>query len=817
MSTHVCLQLLWFAFVAFSSFALAQRFCASFRGAFLVSFLAMASATAIKDATVKGEPGAAGRASASDAQASAGVAQIGVAQAGGVPLGGAQASVGAGQGADADAKPLASLAAAARARHSTGGIQFIKAELLGTIPCNRSGLGLSGFHVHEVATSIKEDCLSRRRYREATVVRVPPHALDEFRASNKRMCESDDLLPPYSPEMRYACLTKNHFVSAVKLFASASAMLHGTRELIKPNPRDKQLQQHLQEGIACEVLREELWDSDEAGLMAIINEDNMDASVELATSETEVLAELRRILDVTKGDKDPNARYQKVLTAARQRFGAVSYSEADFMNMYNFATRVPKALVDNMCQIHFACIPAAMIRVRPIEYGLVAKVDKTCPYIKVALIISFYMGAISGGAGAARRSAGGVASFATGIKKEVVDKINENDTFRTKVESFIKDVIRHYVIDMKQVYIKALMQCRSRLFFRIGRLAQKGPESDVALQQALATIEGKYATELADCRAFVDKPQPLNVMPQTVRTKGGPDDKKAKAPKKKEDPVVAFEEVDETTFALGAVASASSAAAAAGSAGVARASDGSASAGSAGDALATFPSNTQFMWELVSHDFLSIPHLPWDPLVKDLWKRVALQGLLQLYMKFKVVAQNVEVTVLETASPIVYQARAMKAFTVGELVLVPFVSTELIDFSEAAKLKRPKSLHVHLPFVVTCESGSFELDDTAKFFMKSPLASASIPKAVPAPFWAVPQTPDGQEASANMQVQALRVKTPPPTFSLDGESSKGKGKRAKQTPLVVEVPALVNTKAIASNQVLVFSGSLTLGGGIQAT
>ena len=195
----------------------------------------------------------------------------------------------------------------ARVKYASGNIQIIDIGLLGTIPCNRSGLGLSGYHVHEVAASIKADGLSKRRYRDAAVIKVPAHRLEEFRRFNQRMCESDHLLPKFDPTMRYACLTKNHLVHALKLFRAASAHLNGTREVLKPNPKDRQLEEHLSEGVACEVFREELWDEDPAGLAAIVGEDNMDAAVDMGSSEVEVLQALRRLLDDNKGLKDPNA------------------------------------------------------------------------------------------------------------------------------------------------------------------------------------------------------------------------------------------------------------------------------------------------------------------------------------------------------------------------------------------------------------------------------------------------------------------------------------------------------------------------------
>jgi hypothetical protein len=213
--------------------------------------------------------------------------------------------------------PTASVAEQARARFSHGGIRYIKVEELGTVPCNRSGLGVSDFHVHEVVASIKADGLSRRRYRDATVVRVPDVHMEAFLAFNKTMCESDDLLPAFSPSMRYACLTKNRFAHAVKLFDAGSAHFHGTKELIKPNPADRALAEHLAEGVACEVMKEELWLQDFEGLQAMVGEDNLDAATDLAASEMEVLQALRRLFDDNKAIKDTTERFRLVLTSQR--------------------------------------------------------------------------------------------------------------------------------------------------------------------------------------------------------------------------------------------------------------------------------------------------------------------------------------------------------------------------------------------------------------------------------------------------------------------------------------------------------------------
>ena len=103
----------------------------------------------------------------------------------------------------------ASVAEAARAKWTLGGgVQTIAVDLIGTVPWNRGRLGVSSHHVHEVARSILVDGFSRQRYRDAIVVRVPDDALAEFRRFNREMCEGDPQLPPFSPTMKYAALTK---------------------------------------------------------------------------------------------------------------------------------------------------------------------------------------------------------------------------------------------------------------------------------------------------------------------------------------------------------------------------------------------------------------------------------------------------------------------------------------------------------------------------------------------------------------------------------------------------------------------------------
>ena len=87
-------------------------------------------------------------------------------------------------------------------------MRYIKLEEIGTYPENRGRLGVSAFHVHEVASSIACDGISTNRYRDCTVVRVPRAELDTFRSFNREMAALSPLLPPFSDKMTYAALTK---------------------------------------------------------------------------------------------------------------------------------------------------------------------------------------------------------------------------------------------------------------------------------------------------------------------------------------------------------------------------------------------------------------------------------------------------------------------------------------------------------------------------------------------------------------------------------------------------------------------------------
>ena len=317
----------------------------------------------------------------------------------------------------------ASVAERARSKWSNAHVQFIPLNLLGTSPYNRGRLGVSSFHVHEVVTSIKNDGLSKHRYRDATVVRVPDESLSMFRQLNQKMCAADDKLPPFSPDMKYALLSKNHFVTALKLFKVGTVPAIGTGEVIRPSPKDQALLKHLDEGVACEVMDEGLRREDMEAMLAIIAEDNMNAAVTMGIHEMEVLGWISQSLAEARSSSpgDLNAAHESIMLKARRQFGLQTFDEVDMTNLFNFAIRVPAALVKNLNELHLSLASPALLRCKPTDFGAIAAIDSKFPHVKVALIVSTYLGSSSQGSSQTKRQIAGAAATCLSIKKTTLD------------------------------------------------------------------------------------------------------------------------------------------------------------------------------------------------------------------------------------------------------------------------------------------------------------------------------------------------------------------------------------------------------------
>ena len=183
---------------------------------------------------------------------------------------------------------------------------------------NRGTLGISPYHVHEVAWS----CIGgvqAQRYKVVDAVRVPSSALDAWRLVNQQKCNSDMLMPKFSETMRFALLTKTHFIHANKLNNDGNRTLFNKGDVaIKFKMEGSEAKKIVEDGFCVCLYKEELWWDKEA-LNAIMRVDNEDADVQMKEDQMQFQGSIDEIITamVAKGGVViDSASVLKAVTAA---------------------------------------------------------------------------------------------------------------------------------------------------------------------------------------------------------------------------------------------------------------------------------------------------------------------------------------------------------------------------------------------------------------------------------------------------------------------------------------------------------------------
>lgn len=575
----------------------------------------------------------------------------------------------------------------------------------------------------------------------------------------------------------------------------------------------------------CEVLKEDLWISDFEAMLAIIGEDNQNASLDMGTNEMEVLQLLSSELEQHRVAKtDPQERFDLVIAKARTLFGSQSYSMGDFTRLFNFALRVGHQLCKNMSELHFSLINPALLRCRPAEFGTVAKLDEVSAHCKVALIVALYLGAPAAGDNGARQQVSGVASVCTSLKKETVESLKETPGILKTAEEFLKRVLRHYKVDVNRATVKQLLHSRARLYYRVGRLLQGWPESEIRLQRELSSVESKYASDLLVARAFEKAPGILYAMPpmeQTIEI----------TPTKRKEPVDELKPLLATPVHLDSEGSvAVTPQVEAEMRGVMVGSlvtfnhDGERKQGRLANMLADDPANGQVVldgageplniplseltpveaasceataaYEVPASKCKSLEYAAWSEYGPELWKRIASHVLLHSFVITQSSVNAVEVMASDSSCPVLWQARALKDIEARGIILVPYTKGNWIPFEDGEKLKHPASLHPALPFVSVCEVGAEKCGDTTKLILRSPLIRDKIGSEAPAPFWCVLA---GKAEHANMKFEECTIAIATPSVKVKGGSKM----RQKSTSLAVKFQVLTNNKSVKRGECLV--------------
>ena len=236
-------------------------------------------------------------------------------------------------------------------------------------------------HVHEVAWSCNVPLKGVQlfRYKQVELVRVPAHALEAFRTANKAKCESDAMMPRYSPTMTKGFLAKAHFGHSLKLRSDGGRTLFndGKTPIVIRNDKEGAEDWVIREtGILASIYSSELWEDPQA-MQALMNADNDDAEVELGEDEVQAQGRVETAIQALSAATEPINAENVVKTMTRS--GLRSYSPEHTLNLVHFRLSLAPAVAQCFRALVFLSVNGR-VAVSPLDYEAAATVDVRCQW-----------------------------------------------------------------------------------------------------------------------------------------------------------------------------------------------------------------------------------------------------------------------------------------------------------------------------------------------------------------------------------------------------------------------------------------------------
>ena len=136
---------------------------------------------------------------------------------------------------------------------------------IGLSGTNRGGEGVCPHHVHELAHHIKNEMTQVQRYQYVDLIKIPKDSLQKVLKFNCDRCEADPLMPRFSSEIRYVCITKTHFVHAQKLAKDGTHTLYNRGEdPVRWHDADTEGAQIMEHGPLCAIYSKRMFKDIEA-------------------------------------------------------------------------------------------------------------------------------------------------------------------------------------------------------------------------------------------------------------------------------------------------------------------------------------------------------------------------------------------------------------------------------------------------------------------------------------------------------------------------------------------------------------------------
>lgn len=128
---------------------------------------------------------------------------------------------------------------------------------------------------------------------------------------------------------------------------------------------------------------------------------------------------------------NPDYTADEVIQGVIASVGAGGYTKTDLTHIQNLAVRLGFRMVRNFAEFYHELIDSTAIKMKPADMGAVAAIDETNAHVKVALLITLYLGVGS--------PASTVSSTATSApKKEMLARLSEHVDYTMQFETFLK-------------------------------------------------------------------------------------------------------------------------------------------------------------------------------------------------------------------------------------------------------------------------------------------------------------------------------------------------------------------------------------------
>ena len=303
---------------------------------------------------------------------------------------------------------------------------------------NRGGIGASGHHVHEVAHDIVTNKTKLNRYSHCKLVKIPDESLSRIREANKLKCQHDALMPQFSDDITYVCVTKTHFIHALKLVKDGGRKLFDKLTPIVLKDDDTEGAMIMEHGPVCQIYTQGLL-QDKDAITALASDDNLNAVVQWSEDEMQSFgrgSDMFERLTNTSGQ----TTIEKLI-ANLQTVGMGQFTREDWTDFLSLRVSLPlqHAIVLQHCQFN-AC--AGRVRVRPCDFGQAALLDARAPWAKIAIMLCQYISMLDDKADSisAYTFSGRKEIFAPKLKKPVVHELVVEQEFVRNMSTFINEM-----------------------------------------------------------------------------------------------------------------------------------------------------------------------------------------------------------------------------------------------------------------------------------------------------------------------------------------------------------------------------------------